>query len=75
MKNNIIALAFQIIKHKNCKRKRIGKNIRYSLPSQKLHFQVPVRLARKIDNEREKENYSYIYSLLSAHIEHIISNF
>jgi hypothetical protein len=69
------SIVFQIIKHKKCRKRRIGKYVRYTLESQKLSFSMPYILAKKIRPALKKRNYRLVYALLTGNIHNIKTNF
>jgi hypothetical protein len=69
------SMIFQIIKHKKCKKRRIGDYIRYSLENQNLHFSMTYNLAKKINNKLKNKNYRLVYALLLGNIHNIKTNF
>ena len=73
--NSKTSMIFQMIKHKKCKKRKIGNYVRYTLESQNLHFSMPYILAKKINSRLKKENYNLVYALLSGNIHNIKTNF
>ena len=65
----------QIIKHKKRIKRRLGKMTRYSLASQKLHFDIPNNLARQIEKQIANKKYGAVLALLAINSNNINRNF